>query len=153
MSTQRIGGDNDGLFDLFNDAAIRGPGNELGNKTITCDNTDSTNAFTGARIVVSGAPSAISSTTTTIASDNHHVHDVFEGAKVNTPATQSSSIASGNKNMSRSFQGFCVGSEEPHAQVGSPTLHETKQGSNLSGHPPPPYSILQSDPSPEVGIS
>jgi hypothetical protein len=121
LAPQRIGADNDRVFDSF-DAV------DMGNTTnirpigdIASGNTDLTRAFNKAQMgnslggdieqVSGGASTDQVVYTTTIASDNHHLQDVFEGAVMeNTSAIQSSAfIASGNKNMSRSFNGARIG--------------------------------------------
>ncbi|KIM91467.1 hypothetical protein PILCRDRAFT_810733 [Piloderma croceum F 1598] len=120
LAPRRIGADNDSVYDSFDEADMGNTTNIRATGDIASGNTDLTRAFNQAQMgntlgskaeQVSSAASFDQTVYTTIASHNHHLQDVFGGAVMgNTSAAQSSiSIASGNKNMFRSFNGARMG--------------------------------------------
>jgi hypothetical protein len=121
LAPRRIGADNDRVFDSFDVADMGNTNNIRATGDIASGNTDLTRTFNKAQMgnipgsyaeqVSRGASTDKTAYTTTIASDNRHLRDVFEGAVMgNTSAVHSSvSIASGNKNVSRSFNGARMG--------------------------------------------
>ena len=121
VAPHRFGADNDRISDSFNDVIM---GNNNPDIPVTGDvasgNTDLTHAFNNAQMgnisgpdveQISGGASTDRTVYITIASDNSHLHEVFQGAVMgNISSPQSSvSIASGNKNMSRSFNNARIG--------------------------------------------
>jgi hypothetical protein len=118
---RRIGVDNDRVFDSFDMADIGNTTNTQVNRHIASGNTDLSSAFNEARMgntfgppvgqVSGGTSAAKTAYTMTVASNNHHLHDVFEGAVMGNTSSFGSSafIASGNKHMSRSFNGARMG--------------------------------------------
>jgi len=150
-ASHNIGSGNARVFDSFNAAVIHSPGA----KTIASFNANATSAFTEATIVVAGGLAPADQTvSTTIASNNRNLKSVFERAEIRTPATQSSRVASGNDDISNSFQGFRVECDAPQV-VGSINMAVDEQVPGAIGDLPPPYPLYQTDPldpRPEVGI-
>ncbi|KIM91473.1 hypothetical protein PILCRDRAFT_810744 [Piloderma croceum F 1598] len=121
LAPRRIGADNDRIFDSFDEADIGNTANIRATGDIASGNTNLTRAFNNAQMgntlgtdvehVSDGALTDQNVYTTTIASDNHHLQDAFRGAVIgNTSAVRSSAyIGSGNKNVSRSFNGARIG--------------------------------------------
>jgi predicted chitinase len=122
-SRRRIGADNERVSDSFYAADMGNTPHSQATGDIASGNTDLTSTFNKAQMgnivqVVPNiehspgrAPSHQTAHSTTIASNNQHLHDVFEGAVIgNTSAAHSSTfIASGNRNMARSFTGARMG--------------------------------------------
>jgi hypothetical protein len=120
LAPRKIGADNDSVYDSFDEADMGNTTDIRATGDIASGNTDLMRAFNKAQMGntlgskaerVSSAPSFDQNVYTTIASHNHHLQDVFGGAVMgNSSAPHSSlSIASGNKNMSRSFNGARMG--------------------------------------------
>ena len=120
LTRRRIGADNDRIVDSFDLADMGNTTNIQVSGDVASGNTDLTHAFNKAQMgnisgpdveQISGGASTDRTVYITIASDNSHLHDVFQGAVMgNISSPQSSvSIASRNKNMSRSFNGARIG--------------------------------------------
>ena len=120
LARRRIGADNDHVSDSFDMADMGNTSNIQVTGDVASGNTGLTHAFNKAQMgnisgpdveQMSGGASTDRTVHTTIASHNSHLDDVFEGAEmVNISSPQSSVfVASGNKNMSRSFNGARLG--------------------------------------------
>ena len=120
-SRRRIGADNDRVLNSFDAADMGNTPNGQATGDIASGNTDLARAFNNAQMgnavvpdiehVPSHASPRRTVYSTTIASDNQHLYNVFEEAVIgNTSAAHSSAlIASGNRNMARSFNGARMG--------------------------------------------
>ena len=121
LAPRRIGADNDRVSESFDVADMGNTNNIRTTGDIASGNTDLTRAFNKAQMgnilgsyaeqVSRGASTDQTAYTTTISSDNRHLQDVFEAAVMGntSPVHSSVSIASGNKNVSRSFNGARMG--------------------------------------------
>lgn len=133
---ERIGAGNDDITDCFEEGVvIRVPCNQ-GAKIIASDNTRSTHAFTGAQLVVfDGASPDETVSSTSIASNNNGVEHAFKGAVITTTANKSAlNIASGNKDVKRSFSGIRIGVGVGPWVAGATTI-PTKQSGFQIGDP------------------
>jgi hypothetical protein len=106
----RIGASNLKLLESFNDGVVISVPRSQGN-TLASANTQLTRAFNGTKVVVVDDPLGVeTSSSTTIASHNVDIEDVFENAVIAATSTQLPVvIASGNKDVKSSFNGIQIG--------------------------------------------